>query len=148
MKVWNYMAMMLTMMIYLNFLGFSPAGTNSIVQDAGININATTGELISGDISNSEWYNDLFNLTDGILVLIGISGAVIIGFFTKSFDWKIALLGFFTAFVIKFISFGWAIVNMASSTGESWLVGIVATIFLPLTVMFIVSIVEWFGGTE
>ena len=148
MKLWNYMAIMLTMMVFLYFLGFNPAGSSSIVQGTGIYVNSTSGELVSGDISNSEWYNNLFNLTDGILVAIGLAGAVFVGFFTKSFDWRIALIGFFSAFVIKFISFGWSIVRLAQDTGETWLVGIIATVFLPLTVMFIVSIVEWFGGTE
>ena len=147
MKMWNYMAMMLTMMVFLYFLGFNPAGSSSIVQDTGIVINQTTGELITGDIANSNWYSDLFNLTDGLLILAGLGGAILVGLFTKSFEWKIVLLGFFTSFVVKFISFGWVLVSFAQDTGESWLIAIVATVFLPLTVMFIVSIVEWFGGS-
>jgi len=148
MKMWNYMAMMLTMMVFLYFLGFNPANSSSVIQQTGIDVNQTTGELIEGDISGSEWYKDLFNIKDGILILAGLGAAIIIGFITKGFDWKIALLGFFTSFVIKFVSLGWSIVSLARDTGETWLIGIVATIFLPLTVMFIVSIVEWFGGTE
>jgi len=145
MKLWNYMAIMLFMMVFLYFLGFSPAGSSSVISDTGIQVNTTTGELIEGDVSGSNWYQDLFNTTDGILVLIGLAGAAVVGFFTRSFDWKIALLGFFSAFVVKFTSFGWSIVSLARDTGETWLIGIVATIFLPLTVMFVVSIVEWFG---
>ena len=148
MKLWNYMSIMLTMMVFLFFLGFNPAGSENVVSSTGIEINQTTGELIEGDIVNSEWYNDLFNVTDGILVALGIAGAVFVGFFTKSFDWRIALSGFFLTFVIKFVSFGWSIVQLAQDTGETWLIGIIATIFLPLTVMFIFSLVEWFGGTE
>jgi hypothetical protein len=148
MKVWNYMALMLTMMVFLFFLGFNPAGSKEVVSTTGIQINQTNGELIEGDISNSEWYNNLFNLTDGILVALGIAGAVFVGFFTKSFDWRIALSGFFLDFVIKFLSLGWSIVSMARDTGETWLIGIVATIFLPITAMFIMSIVEWFAGVE
>jgi len=146
MKVWNYMSIMLTMMVFLFFLGFHPAGVNEVLLTTGIQINSTTGELIEGDISNSSWYNKLFNATDGLLILVGLGGAIIVGFFTKQFEWKIVLLGFFSAFVVKFVAFGFGIVSLAQSTGETWLVGIVATVFLPLTAMFIFSIVEWFGG--
>jgi len=147
MKVWNYMAIMLTMMIFLYFLGFSPAGSKDVLTDAGIIINETTGELVTGDIANSNWFNDLFNITDGLLVLAGIGAALVVGFYTKTFDWKITLIGFFTAFVIKFVTFGWSIIQLAQDTGENWLIATIATVFLPLIAMFIVSIVEWFGGS-
>lgn len=148
MKMWNYMAIMLTMMVFLFFLGFNPSGSSSIVSDTGIQINQTTAELIEGDISNSTWYNKLFNLTDGLIVVAGLGAAIIVGFLTKTFDWKIALSGFITTFVIKFVSFGWSIVSLAQDIGETWLIGVVATIFLPLTVMFIVSIFQWYGGSS
>jgi len=147
MKVWNYMMIMLTMMVFLYFLGFQPAGTQTILSETGIQINSTTGELIEGDISDSDWYRKLFNATDGLIFLIGIGSAIIIGFITKTFDWKIALIPFFSLFVAKFIGFGWSIVDLARSTGETWLVGIIATVFLPMTVMFIFSLIEWFGGS-
>lgn len=148
MKLWNYMAIMLTMMVFLFFLGFNPSASSNAINETGIIINQTTGELISGDVANSAWYNKVFNATDGILVAIGIAGAVLVGFFTKTFDWKIALSGFFLDFVVKFVSFGWSIVSLAKGTNQDWLIAIVATVFLPLAVMFIVSIIEWFGGTE
>ena len=148
MKVWNYMAIMLTMMVFLFFLGYHPVTGEEVLNDVGININSSTGELISGDISNSNWFDDLFNLTDGLILLAGAVATLVVGFWTRSFEWKISLSGFFTVFVIKFISFGWSIVQLAKDTEETWLIGIIATIFLPLTAMFIVSIVEWFGGSD
>jgi uncharacterized membrane protein len=146
MKVWNYMAIMLTMMVFLYFLGFNPAGTSSVLSSAGVVIDPTTGELITGDVANSTWF-DMFFGGLGILTLALTGGAIIIGLFTKSFEWKLVVLPFFTFFVFKFLSFGWGIVQLAKDTGESWLVAIIATIFIPLTIMFGVSIIEWFGGT-
>lgn len=146
MKVWNYMMIMLTMMVFLYFLGFNPAGSGSILEDTGISINSTTGELISGDIANSTWFNELFSPIDGILFLVGIGGAIIVGLFTRQFEWKITLLPFFTTFVGKFVAFGWSVMTLALDTGQSWLIAVFATVFLPLTAMFVFSIVEWFGG--
>ena len=131
MKVWNYMMIMLTMMMFLYFLGFQPAGTATVLADTGVVINSTTGELIEGDVSGSLWYARLFNSTDGIIFLIGIGTAILIGFLTKTFDWKIVLIPFFSIFVTKFVSFGWSIVNLARDTGETWLIAIIATVVLP-----------------
>ena len=147
MKVWNYMMIMLTMMIFLSFLGYSLTGSNTILQDIGIEINSTTGELVEGDIVSSNWFDKLFNATNGLIVLAGLAVAIAVGFFTKQFDWKLALVGFFTSFVIFFVSFGWSIIELAKSTGETWLVAVIATIFLPLSAMFIISVLEWFGGS-
>jgi hypothetical protein len=144
MKVYNYMIIMLTLMIFLYFLGFSPAGSQPILKDAGIEINSTTGELIEGDVGNSGW----FNWVNVSIFGLALGTALTVGYFTRTFDWKILLVGFFSAFVFKFVTFGWGIIQLAKDTGESWLVAIMATIFLPLTVMFVFSIIEWFGGME
>ena len=147
MKVWNYMMIMLTMMIFLSFVGFAPISSTTMLDDIGIEINSTTGELIEGDVANSNWFNKLFNSTTGLIVAAGLAVAIAVGFFTKQFDWKLALVGFFTSFVVFFVTFGWSIIELAKSTGETWLVAVIATIFLPLSAMFIISIVEWFGGS-
>jgi len=147
MKVWNYMMIMLTMMIFLSFMGYSLTGSDTILQDVGIEINSTTGELVEGDVANSNWFDKLFNASTGLIVLAGLAVAIAVGFFTKQFDWKLALVGFFTSFVIFFVSFGWNIIELAKSTGETWLVAVIATIFLPLSAMFVISIIEWFGGS-
>jgi len=148
MKVWNYMMIMLSMMIFLSFIGIAPSGAADFLSPTGVVINSTTGELIDSDVGGSDWFNLLFNTTTGLIVLAGLGAAVIVGFFTRQFEWKLVTLGFFTSFVVTFIAMGMSIVNLAKGTGETWLVAIIATIFIPLTLMFIFSIVEWFGGTE
>jgi hypothetical protein len=148
MKVWNYMMIMLTMMLFLAFVGFPIAAGNSILATIGIQVNSTTGTLVTGDVGNSQWYDNLFNPTTGLLLVVGISGAVIVGFFTKQFDWKLVVVGFLISFVAQFAAVGLSIVQLAVTTGQDWLVAIVATIFLPLTAMFIFSIVEWFAGSD
>ena len=148
MKVWNYMMIMLTMMLFLAFVGFPIAAGNSILATIGIQVNSTTGTLVTGDVGNSQWYDYLFNPTTGLLLVVGISGAVIVGFFTKQFDWKLVVVGFLISFVAQFAAVGLSIVQLAVTTEQDWLVAIVATIFLPLTAMFIFSIVEWFAGSD
>ena len=147
MKVWTYLAIMIGMMTFLYFLGMGPTGAGNSLSGAGIVINQTTGALISGDIGASNWFSDLFGDGIGILVALSTLGVIVVGLYTRSFEWKLVVLPFFLGTIAKFVSFGWAIVEMAEGTEQGWLVAIVATVFLPLTAMFIFSIVEWFGGS-
>lgn len=149
MKLWNYMMIMLTMMIFLFFMGLSPPAVSDKLSDMGIGISTTDATLTSYDVGNSGWYTTLFSGVGALLLTVLTGGAVIVGFFTKSFEWKLVLLPFFTSFVVVFVGFGWSIITLVKTTeGSGWLVPIIATVFLPLTVMFVFSIVEWFGGTE
>ena len=149
MKLWNYMMIMLTMIIFLSFMGLSPPAVSDKLSDMGIGISSTDATLTSYDVGNSVWFNFLFSGAGALLLTVLTGGAVIVGFFTKSFEWKLVLLPFFTSFVVLFIGFGWSIITLVNTTeGSGWLVPIIATVFLPLTVMFVFSIVEWFGGQE
>lgn len=150
MKVWNYVAIMLGMIIFLYFLGFdlTSSGTE-LLTDTGITINSTNMSQSTIDVAGSNWFTKLFDKVDGLVVLLGLGGAIIIGLFGKTLDWKLVLgVPFFSIFGIKFVRVGWSIVQLAQSTGEDWLVGIVITIFGVLTAMFVFSVFEWFAGGD
>jgi hypothetical protein len=145
MKVWNYMVIMLGMMIFLFFLGFPLTGSSETLEDIGIHINSTeTGESYV-DISSSNWFEKLFDKFDGIIAVLALGGAVIVGLFGKTLDWKIVLgVPFFSLFLIKFVRVAWAVVEM---TDETWLKAVFITIFGTLGGGFVISLVEWFGGS-
>lgn len=151
MKLWNFLAIMLGMMIFLYFLGFPLTGSQDILDDTGISINSTNMSESTVDVSNSNWASELFDVTDGILFTIILGGTIIIGLFGKTLDWKIVLLPFITTFVAKFVRVGLGLVNLVQTSAESgsgWLVAIIVTVFGTLAVMAVFSIVEWFGGSD
>jgi len=140
MRVWNYIVMMLTLIIFLEFVGFhTPAG--SILDFMGIGISETTSELESFSLLSSNFFAIIATLS-GVLA----AGAVIVGFFTKTFDWKIVVVTAVISITTLFVGAGVSIVSYAMATGESWLIAIVATIFIPITAGFVWSIVDWFAG--
>ena len=147
MKVWNYMIIMLTMMIFLEFVGI-PLYTsgNQIYNSIGLNI-SSDGSVVQADVGNSTWLDYVLG-TAGLITLAGVGAAIVVGFFTKTFDWKLVLVGFFTSYIVAFASVGKQVIDIAIATGEGWLVGIIVTIFVPLGAMFIFSVVEWFGGND
>jgi hypothetical protein len=146
MKVWNYLIIMITLLIFLEFVGVHTGG-GILLNKVGISINQENSILETSDIQQSEFYDDLFG-AGGILILVLTAGAVIVGFFTKSFEWKLVLAPFMTGVVITFVSAGVSIINYARTTGEHWLIAVISTIFLPLTIGFVYSVFEWFGGSE
>lgn len=142
MKVWNYIIIMLTMVIFLTFTGFTPSASPTSNLSIGFNVTSETNP-VSVDFQNSSWYQSM------ILALIaGSVGAVAIGLFTKQFEWKLVILTPMLALAGLFISVGWSIVQLAISTGEGWLVAVIATIFIPLMVGFGISVMEWFAGGD
>lgn len=144
MKVWNIIAIMLGTMIFLEILGFGLITSGTVLSDAGITINSTDMSQSTLDVSNSNWKDLLFNSGTGLLIGLGL--AIAIGFLTRTFDWKLVVVPFFTAYLVLFLSFATNIFNLVK--GESaWLIGIVITVWGFITVMFVFSIIEWFGGS-
>ncbi len=146
MKVWNYVIMFISMMVFLEFVGL-PTGLSGTLNYFGIQMNSETSQLITADLESSQLYDFIFGST-GLLILLLTAGVVIVGFFTKSFNPELILLPFITTVLIKFIGTSWAIIKYAQTTGQQWLIAIIATIFIPLGVGYIIATVEWFKGTD
>ena len=142
MKVWNYIMIMTTMIIFLNFVGLPPVGTDNLFNETSISINSTsTTNPINVDFQNSDLFQSIL-----IALAAGAGAAIIVGMFTRQFEWKLVVLTPMLAIAALFISTSWSIVQLAASTGESWLIMVIATIFVPMMVGFGISVMEWFAG--
>jgi hypothetical protein len=134
------------MMIFLEFLGIA-TGFGETLRYFGININEQSHELVSADLSNSSFYNFIFG-NEGILIVLIIGGAVIVGFFTKSFDINLILLPLVTTVFVKFAQTAWLLISYVQQVNQDWLLALIATIFIPLGVGYILAMVDWFKGIE
>ena len=151
MKLWNWLTIMFGMMIFLYFMGFPFTGSKEILNDAGISINETNYQNSTIDVADSNWARDLFDGTDGIFLALAGLGAVVIGIWGRTVDWKLIVLPFMVTFVVKFIRVGKGLIDLVSTQGDDgagWLVAIIVTVFGTLTVMAVISMVEWFGGND
>lgn len=151
MKLWNFLAIMLGMMTFLYFIGFPLTGSSEILNDAGIIINNSNLGNSTIDVADSGWSKNLFDGVDGIFLALAGLGAVVIGIWGRTVDWKLVVLPFITTFVVKFIRVGIGLVNLVrvnSEDGSGWLIAIIVTIFGTLIAMAVISMVEWFGGND
>lgn len=141
MKIWNYIVIFSVMIIILEFMGL-PTGMSPTLNQFGIVVNAEAG-TVGSDLVNSTQYLFIIN------TLLALSvGAVIVGFFTKQFDTRLATLPIITTVFVIFASTGWSLIKYVGTVGEPWAVGIIATIFAPLGIGYILSIVDYFNGYQ
>lgn len=144
MRIGEFCVVILTMIIFLEFIGIS-TGLTAITTNYGVEINDTTGELISADIENSTSYSYLFGLT-GILVALGLSGAVVVGFFTKSFDTSLVILPLIVTTAGLFMKTSWTIISHVQELSQAWATNVITIIFVGIGVAFIWSCVDYFRG--
>ena len=144
MKLGEFCVMILVMIIFLQFMGI-PTGLEAITQSYGLNVNETNGQLTSADIGNSSSFSYLFGAA-GILILLSIGGAVIVGFFTRSFDTSLVILPLVTTTAILFISTFWTIIQHVQNLNQVWATNVVTIIMGGIGVAFIWSSVDYFAN--
>ena len=144
MKLGEFCTVILVMIIFLEFMGI-PTGLSAIASSYGININPATSQLINADIENSSFYLYLFGAV-GILIVLAGAGAVIVGFFAKSYDVSLIILPLiiFTAGI--FATTFWTLILHVQSLNQVWATNVITIIMGGIGVAFIWSCVNYFAG--
>lgn len=146
MKLWNYIVLMLSLMIFLEFVGLQ-TGLSTTLSNFGVEFNDNS-ELISGDLENSGFFSQIFGSTGILIVLISTGvGAVVVGLFAKSYDTSLVVLPLVIWVGTLFASTFWSIIQYVPEE-QKWMTALIATIFIPLGAGFLWSCVEFFRGVD
>lgn len=145
MKLGSFAVVFLCMIMFLEFVGV-PTGASTILGTFGVNINSDTGTLVSADGEQSEFWGWIFGEGAGILVVLSIGGAIIVGLFAKSFDTSLIILPFIISLGTLLSSTAWTLIKYMNTFGEAWATNIVAIIMAGVAVAFIMSCVDYFAG--
>jgi len=148
MKLWNYIVLLLTMILFLEFVGM-PTGVSLILDTFGININPTTTELVTADIENSTFFGWVL-AGSGILVVLAGGSAIVVGLFARSYDTSLVILPALISVGTLFAGTFWLVIKYVSDAPGStgWAVKLVAMIFVPLAAGFVWSCVEFFQRVD
>ena len=144
-KVYTYMIMALSIMLIMTFLGMETGFTN-LFEIVGFSF--SSGEISAIDIGTSSLYDSLFSWDWGVL-LAAIGGSIAIGLIAKFSGENLILLPFVTGTLVLFLQTFAGIMNQViTGSYDAWVAAVVVTIFLPITIGMVVSLAEWFRGTD
>lgn len=135
MKVWYYVLMSAFIGLLFEMAGI-PVGSE-VLNYIGMSATGT-------GIKTAGLYLLIFGTTG---ILIGIVGAILIGTFTRTSPENYIILPFIVGGLTIFTSTFIGIINV-TSTYSTWLRSIVLLIIGPLTIGYIVAMVEFFRGTD
>ena len=154
MKVWNYVILCTVLVLITQFSGFNTGGEAGLANMTKIGFTNSSDPncpncINSFDIGYSDIFHFLFS-TGAILGILTGLGLAAIGasFFAKGQTENFIILPFITGVLGLFIQTFVAIIIYAISSGVSWAAAIVSLIFIPLTIGFVIALVEFFRGTD
>ena len=145
MKLGNWVVMLLTMIVVLEFMGI-PTGLSSTLEYFGVSINPMTSELINADLGGSSFWSKIFGENLGILIILLGGGAIIVGLFAKSYDTSLIILPLVVTTATLFIGTFWSIIKYVQILNQDWMTALISTIFIALGVGFLWSAVDYYAG--
>lgn len=142
MKIWNYVVIITGISIFMAIAGIPVAGFTDLFNKIGLTIG--TSGIDNFGIDSFLW-SFVFG-TSGLLILLGTSGAVGVGTFVYTKDKSFLMIPVITSVLFYWISVLISIINYLRDYPVFGTIS--GLIWIPLTIGFIISCVEWFMGTE
>ena len=153
MKVWNYVFIAISMMLFFTFVGYKTALSgifdffsisieNGIFKDFNFNLSTFTAILFKGI---SGIFSSL-TTTEGLFASL-VAGGITAGLYYAGKPEIAIKAGFVGLVFVGFISSLYFPLTMALEEGiSSWAIGVLAMIFVPFTIGFGFAIVEYVIG--
>lgn len=138
MKVFNYIILIIGLIAIFELAGI-PTGSANILSFVGVN-------LPSGSVTTtSNLFNNIFGITG---ILIGLGVGIAVGFITKSQPENFIILPLITGSFVFFTGAFISIINYSRATHPVWISSMITIILGLLSVGYLISLVEFFRGTD
>ncbi|MCK9429547.1 MAG: hypothetical protein M0R17_06045 [Candidatus Omnitrophica bacterium] len=144
MKVWYFLVMITGLMIFLKMAGI-PAGTSAITDAVGIGFSSNS-TIQSVSLTNSSFFNEIFGSTGFLILAVG--AGIVVGFLTKQSAENFIILPLVTVIGVSYIGTLYGLITYAVGLQSILVSSLLSLILIPLTSGFIVSLVEFFRGTD
>ena len=138
MKLGEWTVVLITMIVFLELMGITTG--LGILTDFGISI--TDGTFSGGDLEGAAFWA----LVLGILSTVGVGSAVLIGYFTKSYDTSIVIAPMIVSVVAIFASTFFSIMSIPEIAEVIWIKNIISILFVGMGVAFLWSALDYFAG--
>ena len=146
MKVFNYIIITTGIMILVALAGIDIEGSDNNFQRFGININ---NDPTHSSIDTSDFYNKLFNINTGLLI-IGILSGVVISWATGGKPENYIILPIISTHLIYFGIFMSNLIKYTiSNSTEVPVIGYLSLLLLsPLAIGYLLALIEFFRGND
>lgn len=138
MRIFNYMILIIGLIAIFEMAGI-PTGVSSTLDFVGID--TTTGSTTT----TSSLFNNIFGVTG---ILIGLGVGIAVGFITKSQPENFIILPLITGSFVFFAGSFISIINYSVATHALWVSSVIILILGVLSVGYLISLVEFFRGTD
>ncbi len=138
MKIFNYIILIIGLIAIFEIAGI-PTGSSNILSFVGLDTG--TGSTTT----TSSLFNSIFGVTG---ILIGLGVGIAVGFITKSQPENFIILPLITGSFVFFAGAFISIINYSVGTHAVWVSSIITIILGLLSVGYLISLVEFFRGTD
>jgi len=138
MRVFNYIILIIGMIAIFEMAGI-PTGVSSILSFVGIDID--TGSTTT----TSSLFDNIFGVAG---ILIGLGVGIAVGFITKAQPENFIILPLITGSFVFFAGAFISIINYSVATHALWVSSIITIVLGILSIGYIISLVEFFRGTD
>lgn len=152
MKVWNYIFLIITMMLVFQFAGL-PSALNSVFGFLNVGFDENN-QLNQTGVATSSFKqylqpDNLFDSSGAGFFATLIGAGLALGLIVSGRSDIAIKAAFATAIFISFIPTIYFPITYALTIGASgWVTATMALIFIPFSVLFLVSLVEWVAGVN
>ncbi len=146
MNIWSYTFMAVIIMLFMQFAGF-PTGLNSVLDFIGLDF-ATNNSVAGFNITISNFWEFIFNATTGVFASVAFTGVAIGLLATGRADIAI-FAAIVTSILVLFIpTIAFAVIYAIESGFSPWVTALLAMIFIPLTVGYVIALFKYIGGGQ
>ena len=148
MKVWNYLFIMIGMMLLFQFAGLE-TGASGIFELTGVTF-GPDNELKNVTTSSSSFFDNVFEGdVEGILAALALAGAALaIGLFAKLRGENLIILPLITGTLVLFIITLNSILQYSIANDAFWISGLVGLLLIPFSIGFVLALVEFFRASD
>jgi hypothetical protein len=149
-KAWKYIVVTLGLILILRLAGL-PTGADPLFRLIGVSFDSV-GNFENVTTTATGFYDVLFKNTgdvQGILItIVAATAGVIAGLLTRAKPENLILLPLITTTLVLFLMTTVSIMNYAIALGQTWIAAIIVIFLLPFTIGFILTLAEFFRGTD
>jgi len=142
MKLWNYIFLITGISVLMALAGIRVPGFTDLFRIMGLTVSS---EGIGDVVIQSTFWNFIFG-TGGLLVAAIVTGGIGVGTFIYTKDKSFLMIPVITEVLIYWISVLISIINYSKETPIFGI--LIALIFIPLSIGFIMSCVDYFLGVD